>query len=296
MIIDFHTHVFPDQVAAGALKKLSAFSHTRPFTDGTQAGLLASMEEAEIDISVILPVATSPGQVPRINDGAIGLSRVQWSVQEIPDTGHAAKREKRLLSFGAMHPFYEDWEAELERIAQAGLRGIKIHPPYQGACLDDDRYIRIVRKAESLGLITVTHAGWDIGLPDQQWCSPDMACRLLEQTKAQHLVLAHMGGWRMWAEVCEKLADTPVFLDTSFSTGMLVPLKDGYYQEEDLPLMGKEDFLHMVEVFSPKRLLFGTDSPWSGQKESIEWMRGLPMEEEASDTILGKNAKRLLRL
>jgi len=276
LVIDFHTHTFPEKVAEQAVEKLSRFSHTLPFTDGTSTGLLASMEKAGVDISVILPVATSPEQVPRINDGAIKITN------------------SRLMSFGAMHPFYENWESELERIAMAGLKGIKIHPPYQGACLDDERYVRIVKKAESLGLITVSHAGWDIGLPQRQWCSPDMACRLLERTGAQHLVLAHMGGWRMWEEVCEKLADMTVFLDTSFSTGVLVPRPDGYYRDEDLLLMGQEEFLHMKSVFGAQRLLFATDSPWSGQKESLEWMRALPLEKEELDAILGGNARRLL--
>lgn len=278
--------MFPDKVAGQAIKKLSGFSHTRPFTNGTKGGLLSSMEEAGVDISVILPVATAPEQVPHINDGALALNR--HFLHAGGDAG--------LLSFGAMHPFYDEWESELERLAWAGVRGIKIHPPYQGACLDDERYLRIVRKAEHLGLVTVTHAGWDIGLPDQQWCSPDMAYRLLDRTGAQHLVLAHMGGWRMWQEVREKLADTPAFLDTSFSTGELVPLGDDYYRDEDLPLMGQEEFLQMADVFGSSRLLFGTDSPWSGQRESLEWMKALGMEKEAMDAVLGGNARKLLKL
>ena len=37
MVIDFHTHTYPDKMAAATLAKLSGVSHLRPFTDGTAA-------------------------------------------------------------------------------------------------------------------------------------------------------------------------------------------------------------------------------------------------------------------
>ena len=43
MTIDFHTHTFPEKIAASTLEKLSAASHTQPFTNGTCQGLLNSM-------------------------------------------------------------------------------------------------------------------------------------------------------------------------------------------------------------------------------------------------------------
>ena len=74
MIIDFHTHTFPDAIAAAAVDKLQAASHTKPFSDGTVSGLRASMATAGIDASVVLPVATSPRQVSHINDNAIRVN------------------------------------------------------------------------------------------------------------------------------------------------------------------------------------------------------------------------------
>ena len=105
-----------------------------------------------------------------------------------------------------------------------------------------------------------------------------------------------MGGWRQWERAEELLTDTSVWLDTSFSTGTLVPLDDGYYAPADLPLLDKERFVHMVRSFGSERLLFGTDSPWSGQRESIDWIRALPRAEAEKDAILGDNAQRLLEL
>ena len=150
MIIDFHTHTFPDKIAGRALTKLSHNSHSKPFTDGTDTGLVRSMKESGIDLSVILPVATDPAQVMGINDSA------------------ARREEERLaeglISFGAMHPDYEDWHGELARIRENGMKGIKIHPVYQETDLDDIRLLRIYDRCAELGLSVVIHAGFDIGM------------------------------------------------------------------------------------------------------------------------------------
>ena len=53
-------HTFPDKIAAATLDKLKHLSHTTPFSDGTAAGLAASMARAGVDRSVVMPVATQP--------------------------------------------------------------------------------------------------------------------------------------------------------------------------------------------------------------------------------------------
>ena len=59
MIIDFHTHAFPDKLAPKAMKILSSQSAFEPWTDGTVSGLKKSMDEFGIDISVVLGIATN---------------------------------------------------------------------------------------------------------------------------------------------------------------------------------------------------------------------------------------------
>ena len=71
MIIDFHTHTFPDSIAARAVDSLSKEAHIVPYTDGTVSGLLNSMDKGGIDMSVLLPVATASSQVESINDKAL---------------------------------------------------------------------------------------------------------------------------------------------------------------------------------------------------------------------------------
>ena len=280
MIIDIHTHTFPDKIAAATLDKLKHLSHTIPFTDGTAAGLAASMARAGVDRSVVMPVATSPRQVPHVNDASARMNELG------AQTG--------VLSFGCMHPDFDGWKEELARVRDLGLKGIKLHPQYQDTDFDDPRYLRILDRCGELGLVVLTHAGLDIGMPGKDNCAPEMVARVLEQVGPVKLVLAHMGGWRQWDRVEALLPGTGVYLDTSFSLGEITPLDDGHYRPGDLPLLDEAAFLRMVRRFGSDRILFGTDSPWDDQETALARLRALPLEPAELEAILGGNAKRLL--
>ena len=105
MIIDFHTHTFPDDVAERAIIKLRRSTRTRPHSDGTAEGLRKTSAAAGVGLSVIQPVATAAKQVEHINDRAIRLNEEEQE-KDLPS---------RLLSFGCMHPEYENCRAELRR-------------------------------------------------------------------------------------------------------------------------------------------------------------------------------------
>lgn len=147
MIIDFHTHTFPDQIAASAVARLSDRANIPAYSSGTAGGLLLAERAAGVDRSIILPVATKPEQVHHINDAAAAHNE------------HAFVTN--MFSFACIHPDYEDWKQELDRIAARNMRGIKLHPAYQQTDLDDPKYLRILERAGALGLIVVTHAGFD---------------------------------------------------------------------------------------------------------------------------------------
>ena len=282
MVFDIHTHTFPDSIARSTIEKLQSLSHTRPFSDGTQAGLAASMAAAGVDGSLVLPVATNTRQVVHVNDSSARLNDLG------PETG--------IWSFGCMHPDFDGWREELARIAGLGLRGIKLHPVYQGVDFDDPRYLRILDRCGELGLIVLTHAGADVGFPGLVHCSPEMILRAVRQVGPVHLILAHMGGWRNWDQVEALLPETNVYLDTAFSLGDITPLGDGYYGPSDLPLLREAQFIRMVRAFGARRVLFGTDSPWTGQREELARLRALPLTREELDDILGGNAQRLLHI
>ena len=280
MILDIHTHTFPDHLARTTIPKLERMSHTRSYVDGTNSALMASMEKAGIDYSVVLPVATAPKQVLTVNDCSARLN------ERVSETG--------IFSFGCMHPDFSDYRAELSRVEQLGLKGIKLHPIYQGVDFDDIRTLRILDRAAELGLIVLTHAGLDVGFPGVVRVTPAMIASVLRQVGPMTLILGHMGGWRNWDQVEALLPGAPVYFDTSYSLGSLYPLDDEFYSPADLPMMGEEQFLRMIHTFGAHRFLFGTDSPWGSQEKGLSQIRDLPLTEEEKAASLGGNAQTLL--
>lgn len=279
LIVDLHTHIFPDKIAASAITKLQQTGGTCPCTDGTRAGLQSSMAQAGIDLSVVLPVATGAGQVVHVNDASARINE--------------QTRQTGVLSLGCMHPDYGDYKTELCRIREMGFKGIKLHPAYQNVNFDDIRYLRIIEEASALGLVVVTHAGIDIGLPQPNRCTPDQILQVLKQVEPDKLVLAHMGGWKMWDEVEDKLVGAPVWLDTSYSLGRVRTLPG---RHEGLQLMAAEQFIRIVRKHGTDRILFGTDSPWGDQSEGAQNIKELCLTDEETEAILGGNAKNLLGL
>ena len=279
MIIDFHTHTFPDSIAARAVDSLSKEAHIVPFTDGTVSGLIDSMDKGDIDMSVLLPVATAASQVESINDKALRSNE---------------KFEGRLVSFGCMHPEYSNYKDELRRLKNDGIKGIKIHPVYQKADIDSKAFLDIIYAACENDLIVITHAGLDIGFPGVVNCSPKMCRNVINAIGEFKFVLAHMGGWRNWDEVPLYLEDTTAFLDTSFSSGRIQALSDGYWDDKDKGMLDAEGFMKLVKAFGSDRLLFGSDSPWSDQEDAVEYIKGLPLDDGDIGKILGGNACKLL--
>jgi len=280
MIIDFHTHTFPEKIAEKALKGLSDSSRAIPYTDGTVLGRLESMKNADIDICINLPVATKAHQVEGINSIAIEKKYEKTSC---------------IIEFGSMHPEYENIKSELKRITDAGVKGIKIHPAFYQIDICDKRIKNIIYESQSLGLIVLTHAGWDIGFPEANYIPVKSLLEIDKEINPKKMVLAHMGGWNDWENVEKYLAGSDYYFDTSFSIGKV-------NKRPDLPdpmrtyNMSDDDFVRLCKKHGTEKILFGTDSPWSEQKEYIEKIRNLNFTEDETKRILHINAEKLLNM
>ncbi len=265
MIIDFHTHIFPDQIASRTIEALEAKAGLTAATDGTLKGLLTSMETAGIDMSVILPVVTKPSQFETVNTFAASVSGMYPG---------------KLISFGGIHPDTEDYKGELNRIKALGLKGIKLHPDYQSVMIDDVRYMNIIEYADALDLMIITHAGIDIGLPEPVHCPPDKMRKVLDKLKPKKMIAAHYGGWKQWEEVYEYLAGENIYLDTAFTFGHI----------------DEEMFYKILKKHGSDKILFATDCPWGNQSKDVEIFNKLNLTKEVKEAILYKNALRLLEL
>lgn len=260
MIIDFHTHMFPDKIAKGTIDFLAGVCQMEAYTDGTYEGLKKATLDAGVDLSIALPIVTNPRQFRSINEFA------------------ARYQEKPVISFGSIHPESGDYKGELRQIKELGLKGIKLHPDYQEVYFNDIRYKRIVSFASELGLIISVHAGMDPKSPDDIHCTPAMAAEVIDEVAPPKLVLAHLGGYQRWEEAEQYLAGKQVYLDTGVS----------------LDKMPEEQILHIVRNHGTDKILFATDLPWSSQKTFIKIINEIALTEDEREKIFYKNACKLL--
>ena len=267
MIIDFHTHVFPDKIAAATVDALATKGGIRAYSDGTAEGLLSALSDAGVDIAVNLPVLTKPTQFESVLSFARGLCEREYS-------------GPRIISFAGAHPDMEDVEEKLQIVKDEGFLGIKLHPDYQGTFFDDPKYVRIIECAKALDLIVLTHAGFDCAYPGEPIkCTPSRVLRLLDKIGGyEKLVLAHIGGNELADEVYAELAGEDVYFDTAYS----------------LHSVSEKTFKKILDKHGDKKMLFATDSPWRNIKEEVGIIKSYALGEETEKRIFSENAIKLL--
>ena len=268
MIIDFHTHNFPDKIASSVIAKLEAACSTKASTDGTLDGLKRSMKEAGIDYSVVLPVITAPKQFDTVN---------RYAAETNGKDG--------IISFGGIHPDNDDVESKLDFIKELGLPGIKLHPDYQGVYIDDERYIRIIRYAVRIGLYVTTHAGFDPAYPDIIRCTPERALKMLDRVydgkepDDPRIILAHLGSLDETDKVIEMIAGKNLYLDTAVM----------------LDRVPEEKILKLIHKHGAEKILFATDCPWADQKKFVSIINSLDLTDSERSLITHKNAINILK-
>ena len=262
MIIDIHTHVFPDELAPKAIHSLmeGIIEPYLPVSNGTVSGLLKNMDEWGIDISVVQPVVTKLSQTKSVNEWAASIN------------------SDRLICFGGIYPHTDDYKRDIDFAVSLGLKGLKFHVEYQGFNLDDERMLRIYDYALEKGLILLHHAGFDPKFPAPFKSSPQQFAHIAEEMRGGIIIAAHLGGHDQWDDVETYLAGTGIYLDTSM----------GF---EYFP---HDQFLRIVKKHGADKILFGSDAPWSNAQTEIEHLKSMPIPEDDINCILGGNARRLL--
>lgn len=260
MLIDFHTHCFPDKLAKKAVERLSFVSGgIKYYNDATVDGLKKSMSEHGVDKSVVLNIATNEHQTESVNNFAASINGGD------------------IIAFGSVYPHSEKALYELERIKAMGLKGVKFHPEYQEFYVDDEKMKPIYKKISQLGLVTVFHAGRDNGYLPPFHCMPENMKNALKWFDSP-VVAAHWGGLGCDEEVINKLCGLDIYFDVSFGYGQL----------------SRAAALRITEKHGAEKILFGTDSPWHTPELEMRLLNTLGLSKEETDMICFKNAEKLL--
>ncbi len=263
-IIDFHTHAFPEELAERAMKVLleegKKKSDVTAHLDGKVSSLLSSMDRNNIEKSIICSIATKPSQFEPI---------LAWS-RKI--------RSDRLIPFPSLHP--DDPEAldKVLRIKGEGFKGIKFHPYYQDFSIDEQRLFPIYKRISAEGLILLMHTGFDLAFERKRICDPEKIMRVLENVPDLMLVTSHLGAWEDWDEVERLMIGKKIYMEISYS----------------LDILDKERARRMILAHPAEYVLFGTDSPWTGQDKTLSLLNGLGLGPDLEKKILRDNALALL--
>lgn len=270
MVIDFHTHIFPDKIAEKTIALLADRGGMSPSFDGTERGLLSKMEASGVDISISLPVVTSPKQFESILEFASGVNR-----------RYAEGSEKRIISFAGIHPDCDDLGGKMKLISERGFLGVKIHPDYQDTFINDEKYVEILKYAAEYDLTVVTHAGVDAAYRDREVrCTPERVIDLIRRTPHEKFVLAHYGANEMTDAVADLLCGENIYFDT----GLVLDYIDD------------NSFKKILNKHGADRILFATDGPWADADRYIARIRSLGLDKSVENKIFYENAERLINL
>ena len=138
--------------------------------------------------------------------------------------------------------------------------------------------------ASQLGLLISIHCGRDLGFPKQVNATPRRIRRMITDVFPGgcpgNLILAHLGGHDMENESEQLLVGGNYYMDLAYILRLALP----------------GQILRMCRNHGIEKILFATDSPWSGQKEDVDYIRNIGFTEAELEQILYKNGARLLGL
>lgn len=258
-LIDFHTHIYPDNIAKKATESIEDFYSMSAENVGTANALLEQSQKAGVCLNVVLPVAIKPSGVAHINDFAVKMQA----------------EHSEFLAFGTVHAAMEGIDAEIERIDKAGLHGIKIHPDTQLFNIDDERLFPVYDYMQGK-MILIAHTGD----PRYSFSHPERLRRVMKLFPRLMCVGAHFGGWSMADEGVRYLSDMKncyVDISSSFPCGMSIE-------------RGEE----LISLFGEDRVLFASDFPLGSpviERENLEKFR---ISDDVREKIAYKNAENLL--
>jgi uncharacterized protein len=276
-IVDFHTHIMSPwaserRVELSRSDPCFGMLYSNPKAQlATAEDLVRSMDEAEVQASVVLNVGWSSHELcVRTNDYLLEAA-CRWT--------------HRIIPFCMVQPVSGDPALrELERCADAGARGIgELRPDAQGYSLSDAELLApLVEASVARRLILLVHASEPVGhvYPGKGAITPNQPYAFAKAFPDITLVCAHWGGglpfYALMPEVASTLAN--VMYDTAATQ---------YLYRRDV-------FDVVARIVGNEHILFGSDFPLLAQRRALEHVRSASLEAAAESAILGSNAARVL--
>ena len=233
--IDLHAHAFHPKIADKVVAQLQEHYHIPAIGNGLWEDMVPRLRRAGIAYSAVLAAATKQEQVEPANHYAASLLGTPG-----------------IIPFGTMHPDYPHMEEMLAYLWDKGIRGIKLHPDFQGFRLDDPRLLPFFGAVEGRFTVLV-HVGDRLPPAENPSC-PFKVAAIKRRFPRLKLVAAHFGGVWHWPYVVEAFQGLDIYMDTSSSL-FAIP----------------QDLLEQIfRAFPRQNFFFGSDYPLFDCAEEVE--------------------------
>ena len=279
MIIDFHTHIFPKEIATQRESYFSTEPDFKLLYDSPKAriataeDIIAAMYENGVHRSVIFGFPWKNFETTKTHNDYI-LEAV-------------AKYPKRLKGFCCVDPKGDRSASEVIRCLNAGLSGVGEIAFYDNGIDQSaqDQLAPIMDICRERNVPVLLHTNEPIG-HDYHGKSPMTMAQILaiiKQHKSNKIVLAHWGGGIFFFNLLKKQVKETlknVFVDTAASPFLYDPLI----------------YKTAVRIFGAGRILFGSDYPLINPKRYFQEIETSGISKDDQEKICGQNAVKILNL
>lgn len=256
-IADSHCHIYPAKIAEKASAAVGTFYEIPMYAGkGDPDTLLANGSRIGVERYVVCSVATTLEQVDSID---------RFIAEE-------CRLHPEFVGLGAWHEDITDIDALLDRTAELGLIGIKVHPDFQHVSIDDPRLMSLYAGLAERGMPLLIH----MGDTRYDYSSPAKLARVLERFDTLKVDAAHFGGFSVWDEALPALSGSQAYYDLSSS----------------LFVLEKEEALELIEGYGADKIMFGVDFPMWNHSAEFARVIDLGLSEEENRAIFRGNFDR----
>ena len=236
-VIDAHTHIFPDKIADKAKITVGEFYNLPMYTKGTYDELKkVSGTDDTGRYEIVKQLVCSPAAVPS------QTKSINTFIASICD------KDNSLIGLGTLHRDNEDYIAELDRIEELGLKGVKFHFDFQQFNIDDEKMFDIYEEIARRNMFVLFHMG------DQNvdYSNPLRLRKVIERVSNLKIIAAHLGGYRHFEEAYTLPYSKNVYFDVS----------------SVISFMTDEELRAVINKYGINHILFGSDFPmWNPFEE-----------------------------
>lgn len=280
MIIDAHTHIFPEEIRKNRGKYFSAEPAFKQLYQAPKSRLigaqemLASMDASHVDKSVIFGFPWQNSLLFKQHNDYI--SEV---VSRYPD---------RFIGLGCFDPFSDEAAEEAERCLQKGaLSGIGELAFYQSGVERSslNRLKPIMQICQDRDLPVLIHTNEPIGhaYPGKTPNTLAQIYQLIRTFPQNKIILAHWGGGLFFFGLLKKE------VKDSF--------KNVYFDTAASPYLYDTAVYRLaIELVGIKKILFGSDFPLLSPTRYFGEMKAAGLAQDEIQQICGLNAAALLKL